>query len=147
MSIFWHDWMNLWWHAWIRIISMILMRIWFFCNPCNIFLKKPCVGNVYYTIIIWRKFSGLRTMSTSVMTITIKTQLSTNHAWTMGRKGDGLRPKTTSTITINTFSIILKVRVAYLLRPNYKSCTMTPNITALIFMNNIIHMEIITRYM
>ena len=40
----------------------------------------------------------------------------------------------------------MKGRVADILRPNSISCTVTPNINYLVFMNTIIKMEISTRY-
>ena len=60
--------------------------------------------------------------------------------------GDGMRPKSTSPITINTLYIIVKIILADLLRPTSKSCIITPTITYFIFVNTSIHMARITRY-
>ena len=63
----------------------------------------------------------------------------------MGGKGAGLRPKSTSDITINTFFIIVKARVDNILIPTFTSCNITPTITTLTFTNTIIHMARRTR--
>ena len=55
-------------------------------------------------------------------------------------------PKSTSSIAINTFPIILKVIVSNLLRSTYKSCTITPTINYFVFINTIIHMTRRTKY-
>ena len=64
----------------------------------------------------------------------------------MGGVGSGLRPISTSTFTINTFYVIVKVIVADILRYNSTSFTITPTTTSFIFVNNIIHMARRTRY-
>ena len=46
----------------------------------------------------------------------------------MGGRSDGLRPRSTSPIAINTFSNIEQVRVFCLFGLTYVSCTITPNI-------------------
>ena len=60
---------------------------------------------------------------------------------------DGLRHKSTSTITIKTLSIIVKGTVADLLRLTFMYCTITPTFNYFIFINTIIHMDIRTRYL
>ena len=61
------------WHAYMRIIRMLLMCIFSLHTPWNRFLGGPWVGNVYSTMVICRKLSGLRPMSTSFIAIAIKT--------------------------------------------------------------------------
>ena len=51
----------------------------------------------------------------------------------MGGRGDGLITKTTSAITINIFSSIVKIIVDDLLRPSSTFCTINPIIYSLIF--------------
>ena len=146
MRILWHDWTRVWWHAWIIIISMILMWILSFYTSWNSSSSKPLVDNIYPTMIIWRKLAGMRPMSTSFMTTTIKTQLYTKHTWMMGGRVAGTISIPTYTITINTLSIVVKGSVDDLLRHNSTSCTIKPTITSLIFLNTIINMSIRTRY-
>ena len=50
----------------------------------------------------------------------------------IGGRGGGMIPKSTSPITINIFSIIVKIRVADLLRPNYTYFTINNNTSSLI---------------
>ena len=57
----------------------------------------------------------------------------------MGVGGAGLIPIFTSSITINTFSIVVKVIVVDILMPNFMSCAITPTITSLVFIFTIIH--------
>ena len=55
MRMLWHSWMRAWWHSWIRITNIIFMLILSLHTPWNIFLMKPWVENVKYTMFIWRK--------------------------------------------------------------------------------------------
>ena len=57
-----------------------------------------------------------------------------------------MRPISTSHISINTFSVLLKGRVDHLLRPTSTSFIVTPTITFFIFMNTIIKMARRNRY-
>ena len=76
-------------------------------------------------------------MSTSIMTITVKTQCYTQITLMMGLRGNGMRPLSTSPITANIFSIIVKGRVVDLLIPTSTSFTTTSTIDYLIFINTI----------
>ena len=76
----------------------------------------------------------------------IKTQRSTKFTWMMGGIGDGLRPIYTSPITINTFSVIVKIILSGILIPTPKSYIITPTVTFYIFMKTIINTTIINRY-
>ena len=60
-------------HAWIRIIRMILMCILSMNTPWNILFRGPWVVNIYSTMVTCIKLAGGRPMSTSVITITVKT--------------------------------------------------------------------------
>ena len=100
-------------------------------TPYNIFLRKTGVGNVYSTMVICRKFAGLRHMSTSVITITIKTWLSTNITWMMGGRRGGLRDRSTSPVSINTFYNIEQWIEVDLLVSTSVSWTTTPTISSL----------------
>ena len=80
------------------------------------------------------------------MTITIKTKWYTKHTWIIGGRGSDLRLILTSSVIINSFSVILKVKVADTLRPNSTSYTITPTIASFVFINNIIHMARRTSY-
>ena len=51
----------------------------------------------------------------------------------IGGRGGGMIPKSTSSITINIFSTIVKIRVADLLRPNYTYFTINPTTSSFIF--------------
>ena len=64
----------------------------------------------------------------------------------MLERGVGLRPISNSLITINTFYVIAKGRVANILRPTLTSSIITPTITSYIVMKTIINMSIINRY-
>ena len=74
ISMWWHAWIRVCLHAYIRIIRMILMEIFCMHTPWNSFLRKPWFGNVYSTMVICIKLSGVRPMTTSVIAITIKTR-------------------------------------------------------------------------
>ena len=56
---------------------MMLMYILFMHTPWNGFLSKPWVVNVYSNMVICSKLAGVIHIYTSVITITIKTRLST----------------------------------------------------------------------
>ena len=131
ISMLWHDWMRVWLNSWIRIIRVILMLILSLHTPWNRLLRENWEGNVYFTMVTWINLDGMIPMYTSVMTVTIKTILSTNITWTMVGRRDVLRPISNSTITINTFSNIEQGRLAYPLRNNSMSWTITPTIYSL----------------
>ena len=81
------------------------------------------------------------------MNITIKNQWYTKNTWMIRGIGAGLRPKSISPVNINNFSIVMKLRLADILRPTSMYCTMTHTITSFVFMNTIIHVSRRTRYM
>ena len=112
-------WMRVWWHAWIIILNIFWCRymtqpwgmFWFFSSPpsWNIFLREPCMYNVYYIMIIWRKVVGMIPMYTSLVT---------------------------SLIIMDNLSIIVKVRVDSILRRKSTSFIITPTITSFVFTRN-----------
>ena len=51
-----------------------LIEIFSIHTPWNKFLRKPWVGNVYSTMVICRKLADVIPMTTSVITITIKSR-------------------------------------------------------------------------
>ena len=105
-------------------------------------LGRQCiVHHGYMKKIVWYE-----TYVQFFMTIAIKTQLSTKHTWIMGGRGDGMRHISNYPINMNNLAIILKDRVYDILRPTSTSFTITPTMTSFIFINTIIHMDIITRY-
>ena len=67
----------MWWNAWIIIIKIVLMCQISLHNPWYILLGEPWVENVFNTIVIWSKLDGMRLMSTYLMTMNIKSQVST----------------------------------------------------------------------
>ena len=87
-------------------------------------------------MIRWSKISGLRPMSTSALAITLKPQWYINITWIIGGIGSVLIPISTSPITINTFYVIVKGRVADPLRPTSASCAITPTIFSFIYSYN-----------
>ena len=72
-------------------------------------------------------------MSNFEITITINNQWSTNITWIMGGIRAGLRPISTSPITINNLPNIIKLIVSGLLRHTSTSCTITPTISSFKF--------------
>ena len=100
-------------------------------TPWNNPSRKNWLCNVYYTIVVCRKLSCVVPMSTSVITITMKTKWSTMTTWMTGGRRTGPRPRSTSTNTINTLSKIETGRVIYLFGHTFVSCTITPTIYSL----------------
>ena len=72
--------------------------------------------------------AGLRPMFASVITIPIKTWLSTNTTWRIGGKRAGLRLISISTFTKNNVSNIEQGRLTDIFRPTQMSCTITLDI-------------------
>ena len=132
MRMWWHAWIRFFLHAWIIIIRIILMYIFSMHTPWNSFLRKPWVGNVYSTMVICRKLDDVIPMSTYVITITMKTILSTMIALMMVGRRAGPRLRSTSPNSINTFSNIEQVRVVDLFVPTPISCNITPTISSLL---------------
>ena len=129
MRMLWHSWTRLWCHTWIRIIRMILMVILSLYTPWNSFLRKTWVVNDYSIMVIRRKLAGLRPMCTSVITITIKTWLSTNITLMMGGRRSVRIPVSIFTTTITTLSNIEQGRVADIFRPTSVYWSRTPTIS------------------
>ena len=115
---------------------MNVLNIFSFHTPWNIFLRELWVENVHSTMVIWRKVDFLRPVSTYIMTMDRKTQLSTNLTYIIEWRGTGMRPISTYIITIKTLSTIVKVKVAGLLRPKFRSSIITTNITSFIVIRN-----------
>ena len=101
MRMWCHAWIRVCWHTWIMMIRIICMYILSMQNAWNSFLKKTWVGNVYSIMVICRKFAGVIPMSTSVVTITMKTRWYTMITWMMGGRRSGPRPIYTSTNAFN----------------------------------------------
>ena len=103
MRMWWHAWMRVCWHDWIIMINIVLMYILSIHTPCNRFLSKHFVGNVYSTTVPCIKLDDAIPFFTSVITITIKTRWYNMITWMMGGRRADLRPRFISTNTINTF--------------------------------------------
>ena len=129
MSMLRPAWIRILLNTWIIIIWILLVWVLSFHTPWNIFLRKPWLGSLYSTMVIWIKLVVLRPMSTSVMNITIKTQWSTNITWIMGERRDVLIPISNSPIIINILSEIVKGILNDILRPTYMSCIIIPTIS------------------
>ena len=107
-------------------------------TPRKIILRGTCWGNALFTMVMGKKVTGLRPMSTSLVTmntfvnrtrINRATQKSTIPTYIMRGRVTGMRHISTSPITINICSTIDKVRVDGILRPQSTSSTITTLIT------------------
>ena len=120
-------------------IPGFLLNTFSLLTPSTSIFREPWLGIVLSTVVMGKKVGGMRPMYTSIITINIEIQQSTNLIWIMGRKMAYLRHIYTSFIIINTFYIIVKGIVYSLLIPKFISIMIITTIPSFITMKTFVN--------